>query len=48
VTGVKLSSWPTAQDGARFYDTLALFETLAGALARSAFANHPAAIKEHR
>lgn len=48
VTGVKLSSWPTAQDGARFFDTLALFETLAGALAKSAFAAHPAAIKEYR
>lgn len=48
VTGVKLSSWPTARDGARFFDTLGLFETLASALTRSALAAHPAAIKEKR
>ncbi len=48
ITGVKLSSWPTAQDGARFFDTLGLFETLASALTRSALAAHPAAIKEKR
>lgn len=33
VTAVKLSTWPTAQDAAAFYDTLGAFESMARALA---------------
>ncbi|MEI2777880.1 MAG: serine hydrolase [Tetrasphaera sp.] len=34
VVGVKLSTWPTAQNGALFYDTLGAFESISAALDR--------------
>lgn len=34
VVGVKLSTWPTAQNGALFYDTLGAFESISSALDR--------------
>lgn len=48
MTGVKLSTWPTAQNGAYFYDALALFEVIADHLGRAYFAAHPPAIRRTR
>ncbi|MEI2776286.1 MAG: serine hydrolase [Tetrasphaera sp.] len=48
MTGVKLSTWPTAQNGAHFYDALAAFEVIADHLGRAYFASHPPAIRRHR
>jgi len=40
VTGVKLSTWPTAQNGTAFYDTLGAFEAIAHALSPTAESPH--------
>ncbi len=45
VTGVKFSTWPTAQDPVAFYDTLGAFEAIARALAPT---SEPPIQRHHR
>lgn len=48
VVGVKLSTWPTAQNGVHFYDTLAAFESISAALVRHTLAHPDSVVRQER